>query len=80
VTIKPTEDDTVVFVAVNELFRAAYSRKKLVRLLGVRLSNFSDREGGELDLFPGDGRRSQMFDAVDKLRKKFGDDVIHVGS
>jgi DNA polymerase IV len=78
-TIKPTEDDTVVFRAVNELFRAAYSGKKLVRLLGVRLSNFSDREGGELDLFPGDGRRSQMFDAVDKLRKKFGDDVIHVG-
>jgi DNA polymerase IV len=79
VTIEPTDDDTVVLGSVTGLLRAAYSGKKSVRLLGVRLSNFSGSEGGELSLFPGDRRRSQMFDAVDKLRKKFGDDVIHVG-
>ena len=79
VTIEPTDDDTVVLGSVTGLLRAAYSGKKPVRLLGVRLSNFSGSEGGELSLFPGDRRRSQMFDAVDKLRKKFGDDVIHVG-
>ncbi len=79
VTIEPTDDDTVVLKSVSGLFRATYSGKKLVRLLGVRLSNFSEREEGDPDLFP-DGRRSVMFDAVDRLRKKFGDDVIHVGS
>ena len=79
VTIEPTDDDTVVLGSVTGLLRAAYSGKKPVRLLGVRLSNFSGSEGEELSLFPGDRRRSQMFDAVDKLRKKFGDDVIHVG-
>ena len=79
VTIEPTDDDTVVLGSVTGLLRVAYSGKKSVRLLGVRLSNFSGSEGGELSLFPGDRRRSQMFDAVDKLRKKFGDDVIHVG-
>ncbi len=79
VTIEPTDDDTVVLMSVTGLLRAAYSGKKPVRLLGVRLSNFSGREEGDLNLFPDDSRRSQMFDAVDKLRKKFGDDVIHVG-
>jgi DNA polymerase-4 len=79
VTIEPTDDDTVVLGSVTGLLRVAYSGKKSVRLLGVRLSNFSGSEGEELSLFPGDRRRSQMFDAVDKLRKKFGDDVIHVG-
>jgi DNA polymerase-4 len=79
VTIEPTDDDTVVLGSVTGLLRAAYSGKKPVRLLGVRLSNFSGREEGDLDLFPENGRRSQMFDAVDKLRRKFGNDVIHVG-
>jgi DNA polymerase-4 len=79
VTIEPTDDDTVVLGSVTGLLRAAYSGKKPVRLLGVRLSNFSGREEGNLNLFPDDSRRSQMFDAVDKLRKKFGDDVIHIG-
>jgi len=79
VSIEPTDDDTVVLESVAGLLRASYSGKKPVRLLGVRLSNFSGRGDGNLSLFPGDSRRSQMFDAVDKLRKKFGDDVIHVG-
>ncbi|MGA7161579.1 MAG: DNA polymerase IV [Bacteroidota bacterium] len=80
VTIDPTDDDTVVHRSVGGLLRSAYSGKKLVRLLGVRLSNFSAREEGELTLFSDDGRRSHMFEAMDKLRKKFGDDVIHIGS
>ena len=80
VSIEPTDDDTVVLESVVGLLHAAYSGKKAVRLLGVRLSNFSGRGEGDLSLFPGDSRRSQMFDAVDKLRKKFGGDVIHVGS
>ena len=79
VTIEPTDDDTVVLEFVTGLLHTTYSGKKPVRLLGVRLSNFCGREEGELNLFSDDSRRSQMFDAVDKLRKKFGDDVIHVG-
>jgi Nucleotidyltransferase/DNA polymerase involved in DNA repair len=78
-TVEATDDDTVVFKSVSELLLLTYSGKKLLRLLGVRLSNFSSREDAELSLFPDDSKRSHMFDAVDKLRDKFGDDVIHVG-
>jgi len=79
VSIPATDDDVIVFESVCTLLRKAYTGKKRIRLLGVRLTNFSSREDAELDLFPEGGRRSQMLDAVDKLRGKFGDDVIHVG-
>jgi hypothetical protein len=50
-----------------------------LRLLGVRASHLVDVEQIELQLFPEDQKRSSMLSAVDKIRKKFGDDVIHVG-
>ncbi|HTR80854.1 MAG TPA: DNA polymerase IV [Bacteroidota bacterium] len=79
VSVEPTDDDIVVFNAAKKLLRTAYSGKKKIRLLGVRLSQFNNRDEVELDLFPDKGKRAQMFDAVDKIRGKFGDDVIHIG-
>jgi len=38
-----------------------------------------EEEQLELKLFPEDMKRTSMLNAVDKIRKKFGDDVIHVG-
>jgi DNA polymerase IV len=78
-SIDPSDDDTVVYRTVCMLLQSSYNRKNSLRLLGVRLSGFTKREEAELTLFPSDGKRSQMFDAVDKLREKFGDDVIHIG-
>jgi len=49
-------------------------------LLGVRASHLIDEEQLELPLFPQDQKRSDILHAVDAIRKKFGDDVIHVGS
>jgi DNA polymerase-4 len=79
ISVPATDDDTVVLESACALLRRAYAGKKRIRLLGVRLTNFISREDAELDLFPEEGKRSQMLDAVDKLREKFGDDVIHVG-
>jgi len=79
VTMEPTDDDTIVHKAVTELLNGAYSKRRPLRLLGVKLSNFVGKDEEDLTLFPADGKRSQMFTAVDRLRKKFGDDVIHVG-
>jgi DNA polymerase-4 len=78
-TIPPTHDDVTVFETVNQLLDTAYIRRLAVRLLGVRASHLVDLTQLELELFPGDQKRSQMLEAIDKIRKKFGDDVIHVG-
>lgn len=80
VTLKePTNDDKVVFEAVRALLLRGYSRRSPVRLLGVGLSQFTGAEEKPPSLFPEDDRRSQALSAVDKLRKKFGDDAIHTG-
>ena len=78
-TIEPTDDDAIVFRTMRELLETSYTRRLPLRLLGVRATHLIDECQLELSLFPVDGKRTQMLDAVDKIRKKFGDDVIHVG-
>ena len=78
-TVEPTDDDGTVFQVMQELLDSSYTKQKAIRLLGVRASHLSDEDQLDLPLFPEDQKRSQMFDAVDKIRKKFGEDVIHVG-
>jgi len=78
-TIDPTDDDPVIFETVRGLFRAAYDKRQAVRLLGVHLSNFDDATQMELPLNPQRGQREELLKAVDKIRARFGDDVIHVG-
>lgn len=77
-SIPPTDDDAVVLKSVVGLLKKTYKRERSVRLLGVRLTGFIGKEETEMTLFPPNGKRSRMFDAVDKLRGKFGDDVIHL--
>ncbi len=78
-TIAPTDDDPVIFRVVRELLLKNYTGRLPLRLLGVKLSSLADERQQELDLFA-DPRRSEVLKAVDSLRKKFGDDVIQVGS
>lgn len=78
-TIEPTHDDNVVFETVRRLFKSGYTRRMAIRLLGVRASQLVDLRQLEFDLFPSEKKRSQMLEAVDKIRKKFGDDSIHLG-
>ena len=78
-TIEPTQDDAMVFDVVRGLLRDGYTRDLPLRLLGVSLRNFVPVEQTELSLFPANQVRDKMLDAVNDIRKKFGDDVIHVG-
>ncbi len=78
-TIDPTQDDAVVFDTVRQMLHKAYTRSLPLRLLGVSLRNFVASGQTELSLFPGTQTRDKMLDAVNEIRKKYGDDVIHVG-
>ena len=79
VTIEPTDDDVLIYETMVKLLSLAHTRRAPVRLLGVRASHLIDEEQLELPLFPQDQKRSDILHAVDAIRKKFGDDVIHVG-
>jgi DNA polymerase-4 len=75
-----TNDDKVVFDAVKTIFLKAYTRRSAIRLLGVGLTQFSEAKEEPMSLFPADEKRTQVLSAVDKLKKKFGDDAIHTGA
>ncbi len=77
-SIEPTNDDTIVAKTARSLLNAAYTRKLPIRLIGVRLTNF-DEEEIELSLFPPKKKKQDILKIVDKIRKKFGDNIIHVG-
>ena len=79
-TLEPTDDDVLIYETMVKLLGLALTRRAPVRLLGVRASHLIDEEQLELPLFPQDQKRSDILHAVDAIRKKFGDDVIHVGS
>jgi DNA polymerase IV len=78
-TIEPTDDDSIVFKTMKDLLETSYTRHLPLRLLGVRASHLVEEDQIELQLFPEDQKRAKMLSAVDKIREKFGDDVIHVG-
>ena len=56
-----------------------YNEKNPVRLIGVGLSNFVE-DVTENELFSESDKRKKALKAVDKLRKKYGDDLIKIGS
>ncbi len=78
-TVEPVDHDATVFTTIKELFYTSYDRQRAVRLLGVQLSHFEEGEQLELALDPRTHRREEVLKAVDALRAKFGDAVIHVG-
>lgn len=77
---EPTNDDKIVFDEVKRVFLKTVNRSRSVRLLGVGLTQFSEAKESTLSLFANDEKRIHALDAVDKLKKKFGDDSIHTGS
>ncbi len=79
-TIEPTNYDPEIFCVVKDLLHAGFNGKMPVRLLGVGLSELVDETQTELPLLSENSKRSTVVEAVDKLRKKFGKHVIHIGS
>ena len=78
-TMKPTDDDKVVYETILDLFHKAYTRRVAVRLLGVKLAKFNEFfEQGQLFEEKAETRK-RMLRAVTKLRDKFGYETIQFG-
>jgi DNA polymerase-4 len=78
-SVAPTNDDTVVSRTAKELLQSSYTGKLPVRLIGVRLSNFDEEDQLQLSLSPTNKKKQDILRVVDKIRKKFGDKIIHLG-
>ena len=70
-----TSFDHLLLNTVYDIFDRLYDRRLLIRLIGVR---FSSLVGGtqQLDLFDDTAEMTNLYGAMDKIRKKFGKNAV----
>lgn len=71
-----TSFDHLLLTTVYDIFDRLYDRRMLIRLIGVK---FSSLVGGtqQLDLFDDTAEMTNLYGALDKIRKRFGKNAIH---
>jgi DNA polymerase-4 len=71
-------DSTLIKIA-KDLFRQLYQKRLLIRLVGVKFSNLV---GGyeQIDLYNESEEQYSLCQAMDKIRKRFGDQAIKLAS
>jgi len=77
----PTQLDIDLIEHSRKLLRANWTRTRTIRLLGVQTSGF-EHDQGQLDLMDG-GRTErwrQALEAADKLRDRYGESAVALGS
>ncbi len=79
-TIKPTDDDKIIFDTVNNLFRKSYTRRVSIRLIGIRLTKFSEFAEQEILFEDKETIRKKMFRAITNIRNKYGFSSIKFGA
>jgi DNA polymerase-4 len=78
-TIPYTALDGALIKKVKDLFKQAYQKRLLIRLVGVRLSNLVN--GFEqIDLYAESEEQYSLCQAMDKIRRRFGPDSIKLAS
>lgn len=77
---EPTGSDHTILTNIRALFHANWKAGSKIRLLGVHVSGF-DSPGGSIGFdFDGSERWKQALSAADRLRDKYGDSAVHIGS
>jgi DNA polymerase-4 len=78
-TISYTSMDAVLIRKAKELFKQLYQKRMLIRLVGVRLSNLVN--GFEqIDLYENSQEQYNLCQAMDKIRRRFGEKAITMAS
>jgi DNA polymerase-4 len=70
-----TACDHIILPTVHELFRALYDRRQRIRLVGVRFSHLVGG-GHQMDAFTDTQEAMNLYQAMDKMRKRFGDRMV----
>jgi len=70
-----TAADHILIPKVLELFDKLYNRRMLVRLIGVRYSHLVSG-GHQINLFEDSEERINLYQAMDKMRDRYGDRIV----
>jgi DNA polymerase-4 len=78
-TIKYTNDSSVIYNTIKELFHKNYSRRVALRLVGIKLTNFLNNSEQQFLFEENFTKRERILDAVNKVRAKYGYSSISFG-
>lgn len=70
-----TACDHIILPVVHELFSKLYDRRQRIRLVGVRFSHLVGG-GHQMDAFTDTQEAMNLYQAMDKVRKRFGDRTV----
>jgi DNA polymerase IV len=70
-----TSLDTTLIEKVKDLFTKLFQKRMLIRLIGIRFSHLV-QGSYQFDLFNETGEQMQLHAAMDKLRRRFGEDAV----
>ena len=73
--ISYTACDHIILPIVHDLFRVLYDRRQRIRLIGVRFSNMVGG-GHQMDAFTDTEEAMGLYQAMDRIRKRFGDRTV----
>jgi DNA polymerase-4 len=71
-----TSLDHILIEKVNDLFEKLYQKRMLIRLIGVRFSHLV-QGGHQYNLFEQTLQQIQLYQAMDKIRKRYGKDAVN---
>jgi DNA polymerase-4 len=71
-----TSCDHTLIAKARELFLKLYNKRLLIRLIGVRFSHLVGG-GHQINLFEDSQEIIQLYQAMDKIRRRFGENKIH---
>ena len=75
VRVPYTSADHMIIPRVKELFEKLYSRRLLVRLIGVRFSHLVNG-GHQINIFDDTEEMINLYQAMDKMRDRYGDRAV----
>jgi DNA polymerase-4 len=70
-----TACDHVILPTVHQLFNRLYDRRQRIRLVGVRFSHLVGG-GHQMDAFTDTQEAMDLYQAMDRIRKRFGDRTV----
>jgi DNA polymerase IV len=70
-----TSLDHVLMGKVSELFDKLYQKRMLIRLVGIRFSHLV-QGGHQYNLFEETAEQVQLYEAMDRIRTRYGDNAI----
>jgi DNA polymerase-4 len=77
---QPTDQDSEIFEAANELFSKAWRRRRKVRLIGVGVSDLG-KPVRQLQLFDSSWQEDErLLEAIDQIRDKYGRQALRRAS